>query len=91
MGVFLVQTDGVCTEVWVFGLFAALKVSLMQYFGFACPKIGGKGTAHRRTAGKAAPRGIYAINSGGTRGARNRGFPPLFTPPFRLLTAIGKV
>ena len=58
MGVFLVQTDGVCTEVWVFGLFAALKVSLMQYFGFACPKIGEKGTAHRRTFGKAAPRVI---------------------------------
>ena len=27
----------------------------------------------------------------GKRGARDRGFPPLFTSPFRLFTAIGKV
>ena len=49
------------------------KISFLQVISFALqaepifdrPKIGEKGAAHRRTIGKAEPRGIYEINSGG--------------------------
>ena len=52
---------------------AMLKIGLWRVISFAlpagpifdCPKMGEKGTAHRNTVGKAAPRGICRANSGG--------------------------